>query len=86
MLPGAWSAYRYEALIKSDKYEPNLLERSYFKMILNPDLEEKDYQEANMYLAEDRILSLGIYCQMDERYTLKYVPNAHARTDPMKDH
>ena len=39
-----------------------------------------------MYLAEDRILSLGIYCQMDEQYTLKYVPNAHAYTDPMKDH
>lgn len=55
-------------------------------MILNPDLEEKDFQEANMYLAEDRILSLGIYCQMDQKYTLKYVPNAGARTDPMKDH
>lgn len=39
-----------------------------------------------MYLAEDRILSLGIYCQMDQKYTLKYVPNAGARTDPMKDH
>jgi cellulose synthase/poly-beta-1,6-N-acetylglucosamine synthase-like glycosyltransferase len=23
---------------------------------------------------------------MDEKYILKYVPNAHARTDPMKDH
>jgi chitin synthase len=39
-----------------------------------------------MYLAEDRILSLGIYCQMDEQYILKYVPNAGARTDPMKKH
>ena len=29
-----------------------------------------------MYLAEDRILSLGIYCQMDEQYILKYVPDA----------
>ncbi len=38
-----------------------------------------------MYLAEDRILSLGIYCQMSERYVLKYVPNAGAFTDPMKN-
>ena len=39
-----------------------------------------------MYLAEDRILSLGIYCQTDSEYTLKYVPNAVAYTDPMKTH
>ena len=39
-----------------------------------------------MYLAEDRILSLGIYCQEDAKFTLKYVPNAIAYTDPMKDH
>lgn len=39
-----------------------------------------------MYLAEDRILSLGIYCQMDSQYLLKYVPDAKAYTDPMKDH
>ena len=38
VLPGAWSAYRYDALIKSEKFELNLLERSYFKMILNPNL------------------------------------------------
>ena len=55
-------------------------------MILNPNLEEKDFREANMYLAEDRILSLGIYAQTDSKFTLKYVPNAIAYTDPMKDH
>lgn len=86
MLPGAWSAYRYKALIKSDRYEPNLLEHSYFKMLLNPNIEEKDFREANMYLAEDRILSLGIYCQPSEKYYLKYVPNAIAKTDPMTSH
>ena len=32
-------------------------------MILDPNMEERDFKEANMYLAEDRILSLGIYCQ-----------------------
>lgn len=55
-------------------------------MVLNPNLEAKDFQEANMYLAEDRILSLGIYCQMNAKYTLKYVPDAVAFTDPMKNH
>jgi cellulose synthase/poly-beta-1,6-N-acetylglucosamine synthase-like glycosyltransferase len=39
-----------------------------------------------MYLAEDRILSLGIYCQQDRDYILKYVPDAIAHTDPMKSH
>lgn len=39
-----------------------------------------------MYLAEDRILSLGIYCQQDRRFILKYVPDAIAHTDPMKTH
>ena len=36
VLPGAWSAYRYKSLVKSEFYEPNLLQHSYFKMILNP--------------------------------------------------
>ncbi len=39
-----------------------------------------------MYLAEDRILSLGIYCQMNSKYVLRYIPDAKADTDPMKDH
>lgn len=39
-----------------------------------------------MYLAEDRILSLGIYCQQDRKYFLQYVPDAIAYTDPMKSH
>ena len=55
-------------------------------MILDPSHEERDYREANMYLAEDRILSLGIYCQQDKKFILKYVPDAIAYTDPMKSH
>ncbi len=39
-----------------------------------------------MYLAEDRILSLGIYCQPKSKYTLTYVPDGVAYTDPMKEH
>jgi chitin synthase len=36
-----------------------------------------------MYLAEDRILCLGIYCQKGARFNLEYVPQAMAKTDPM---
>jgi hypothetical protein len=31
------------------------------KTALDPEQEEKDYKEANMFLAEDRILCLGIF-------------------------
>ncbi len=55
-------------------------------MILDPTHVERDYKQANMYLAEDRILSLGIYCQQDRKYFLQYVPDAIAYTDPMKSH
>jgi cellulose synthase/poly-beta-1,6-N-acetylglucosamine synthase-like glycosyltransferase len=30
-------------------------------------------------------LCLGIYCQKDSKYYLKYVPDAEAKTDPMDD-
>lgn len=52
-------------------------------MVLDPTYTEKDYKEANVYLAEDRVLCLGIYCQKDAYFTLEYVPRALAKTDPM---
>ena len=52
-------------------------------MVLDPTYVEKDFKEANVYLAEDRILCLGIYCQKDADFTLEYVPKALAKTDPM---
>jgi len=51
------------------------------KTALDPDKEERDCYEANMFLAEDRILCLGMFTQLKEKYTLKYVPNAEAKTD-----
>ncbi len=38
-----------------------------------------------MYLAEDRILCLGIFCQSGKKMTLKYIPDAEARTDAVDD-
>ena len=49
--------------------------------MLNPDKQLQNLQEMNVYLAEDRILSLGIVCQEDKTYKLKYVPDAYAETD-----
>lgn len=60
VLPGAWSCYRYEAIGDEETFKENLLQKRYLKHSLDPDSVSKDYQEANMYLAEDRILSLGI--------------------------
>ncbi len=38
-----------------------------------------------MYLAEDRILCLGLFTQIDSDYILKYVPDADAYTDAVDD-
>jgi chitin synthase len=38
-----------------------------------------------MFLAEDRLLCLAIFTKEKEQYTLKYVPDAKARTDPVGD-
>jgi len=59
VLPGAWSAYRYDGLKKGAKFRENLLQKKYLKTVLNPDAGETDFREANMFLAEDRILCLG---------------------------
>ena len=38
--------------------------------------------EANMYLAEDRIMCLEILTKRDNNWILKYVPGCKALTDP----
>lgn len=38
-----------------------------------------------MFLAEDRILCLDLYCHEGKKYTLKYVPNAECNVDPVKN-
>jgi chitin synthase len=43
----------------------------------------KSLEEANMYLAEDRILCLEIYSRIGKRYFLSYVPDAYSMVDPV---
>ncbi|KAJ3108972.1 Chitin synthase, class 2 [Phlyctochytrium planicorne] len=71
VLPGAFSAYRYTAL----QGEPL---KCYFKGE-NP--HGKDVKEANMYLAEDRILCFELVVKSDSQNVLKYVKSARAETD-----
>ena len=55
----------------------------YLKTILNPNYEYKDLEEANMYLAEDRILCLKIFSRPYKKYYLAYLPDAYAEVDPV---
>ncbi|KAL4476141.1 hypothetical protein ABPG74_009874 [Tetrahymena malaccensis] len=83
VLPGAWSAYRYKALNITKEHRENLIQKRYLKQILNKNLLSNTIQELNMFLAEDRILCLGIFCQVESSYKLKFIPDAKAFTDPV---
>lgn len=95
VLPGAFSAYRYEALLNVNGKGP--LEK-YFKgeflhqnsQIEDDDdekeLKEKNFQDvgiftSNMYLAEDRILCFELVAKKGYNYILRYVNEAKAETD-----
>ncbi|KAI8384634.1 chitin synthase 1 [Radiomyces spectabilis] len=78
VLPGAFSAYRFQAL-QNDANGHGPLEK-YF-------LGEKqhgadaDIFTANMYLAEDRILCYELVAKKDAAWILHYVSNAYGETD-----
>lgn len=86
VLPGAFSAYRYTAL-QNDVNNHGPLE----KYFLGEDLHKnKDSAitsrktglfEANMYLAEDRILCFELVAKKDQRWLLQYVDSAFGETD-----
>lgn len=74
VLPGAFSAYRYQALLGAplDKYlKGQDLRQSNDNGIFN----------ANMYLAEDRILCFELVAKRNCAWILKYVNTASAYTD-----
>ncbi|KAK4701751.1 chitin synthase, partial [Phenoliferia sp. Uapishka_3] len=80
VLPGAFSAYRYKALLNGPDGNGPLA--TYF-------LGEKMHEPGNIaslaasnqYLAEDRVLCFEIVCKKKEAWTLKYVKAAKASTD-----
>ncbi|CAO3614719.1 unnamed protein product [Cunninghamella blakesleeana] len=88
VLPGAFSAYRYTAL-QNDVNGHGPLEK-YFKgetlhAATNGDDSHKNggsgLFEANMYLAEDRILCFELVAKKGEKWLLHYCKSAYATTD-----
>jgi chitin synthase len=77
VLPGAFSAYRYKALLNGPDGQGPL--EKYF---LGESMEgSASLVTANMYLAEDRILCFELVTKRNERWLLRYVHNARAETD-----
>ena len=81
VLPGAFSAYRLEAL-QLDKIKGPLW-GDYFKSLRKP--EAMDCYHANIYLAEDRVLCLSLVSVGGKRNLLRYVRKSVAYTDPPPD-
>ncbi|CEG46799.1 chitin synthase 1 [Plasmopara halstedii] len=77
VLPGAFSAYRYEAIRGAPL-------NAYFQT-LNIELGVLGPFLGNMYLAEDRILSFEVVARKDRNWTTHYVKDAVARTDVPQD-
>ncbi|CAG8448461.1 7048_t:CDS:2 [Dentiscutata heterogama] len=75
VLLGAFSTYRYEALLNGplEKYLKGEYDDS--------GATKTGIFEANMYLAEDRILSFELVIKKDESWKLKYIKSAKAETD-----
>ena len=85
VLPGAFSGYRWDALRTKITDTKNILDKEYLKTVLDKDYmksEKYTIQNANMYLAEDRILCLEIFSR--DNFILKYIPEALCWTDPVK--
>ncbi|KAF9531863.1 glycosyltransferase family 2 protein [Crepidotus variabilis] len=80
VLPGAFSAYRYKALLNGPDGKGPLA--SYFKgETMHGADSNAGLFERNMYLAEDRILCFEIVTKKREGWVLRYVKSAKASTD-----
>lgn len=74
VLPGAFSAFRWSAV------EGEPLRRYFYGLYSQADLSAF---EANMYLAEDRVLCLEIVARKNAKFYLEYVKEAVAEADPV---
>ncbi|KAF9580737.1 Chitin synthase, class 2 [Lunasporangiospora selenospora] len=79
VLPGAFSAYRYEALLNDRNGNGPLA--SYFKGENHDGDLDSSIFSANMYLAEDRILCFELVAKRGGQWRLKYVRSAIGETD-----
>ncbi|KAI8339622.1 chitin synthase 1 [Chlamydoabsidia padenii] len=79
VLPGAFSAYRYTAL-QNDVNGHGPLEKYFLGESLHGGGDAGIF-EANMYLAEDRILCYELVAKKEASWTLHYVSSAYGETD-----
>ncbi|KAH8551554.1 chitin synthase 1 [Umbelopsis sp. PMI_123] len=79
VLPGAFSAYRYLAL-QNDVNGNGPLEKYFLGETLHGGIKSGIF-EANMYLAEDRILCYELIAKKGDAWLLKYVSKAYGETD-----
>lgn len=77
VLPGAFSAYRYESLMIDNINGP--LWSYYFKSLRQP---LNSCYMSNIYLAEDRVLCMALVTCPGKNNILKYISSAKAYTDP----
>lgn len=77
VLPGAFSAYRFKALQGAPL-------RAYFYHTEHKNEALSPFQ-ANMYLAEDRILCFEIFGKANNKWTLHYISDSVAETDVPED-
>ncbi|KAJ3006441.1 UNVERIFIED_CONTAM: Chitin synthase, class 1, partial [Siphonaria sp. JEL0065] len=77
VLPGAFSAYRYQAL----QGKPLEMYFKGEKLHNNENFGKPNVSESNMYLAEDRVLCFELVMKHNKSYILKYVKSARAETD-----
>ncbi|ORX51940.1 chitin synthase 1 [Hesseltinella vesiculosa] len=78
VLPGAFSAYRYAALL-NDINGNGPLQKYFLGEVLHGS--DADIFSANMYLAEDRILCYELVAKSNASWLLQYVSNAYGETD-----
>ncbi|GJN89882.1 hypothetical protein Rhopal_002871-T1 [Rhodotorula paludigena] len=75
VLPGAFSAYRYRALVGRPLEEYFLGEK------MHQPGSVASLSESNKFLAEDRILCFELVAKRSQAWVLRYVRAAHASTD-----
>lgn len=81
VLPGAFSAYRYKALMGRPLDQYFLGDHSLADRLGDKGLHGMNIFHRNMFLAEDRILCFEITFKRNEKWHLRYVKASKAETD-----
>ena len=78
VLPGAFSAYRWDQLLGSEQ-NGSPIWNDYFRSMTHP--HEMDAYLSNIYLAEDRVLTLALVSMKNRANMLRFVHKCIAETD-----